>query len=124
MPLSRKVMMVGSQDPIYISPRSWKSLWQEYRIYSDRLELECWVALGTLVIPSDEILEVEIRPPSVFGDLFRGKSLAYSFPLKIDMADMQRHVALTRKSGFMKYLRFTPDDPDRFVELCMTIMTS
>ena len=117
-------MMIDSQDPIHVSPRSRKSFWQEYRIYPDRLELECWVALHTLVIPADDILEIEIRPPSIFGDLFRGKGFAYSLPLKIDTADMQRHVALRRKSGFMKYLRFTPDDPDRFVQLCKAIMKS
>jgi hypothetical protein len=117
-------MIMDSQDPIYVSPRSVKSFLQEYRIYPHRLELECWVALGTLVIPADEILEVEIRPPSIIGDLFRGKGFAYAFPLKMDCADMCRHVALRRKSGLMKCLRFTPDDPDRFVELCKTIIKS
>jgi hypothetical protein len=90
----------------------------------NRLKLECWIALGTLVIPADEILEVEIRPSSIIGDLFRGKGFAYAFPLKMDWADMCRHVALRRKSGLMKYLRFTPDDLDRFVELCKTIIKS
>lgn len=114
--------MNSDQKPIYVSPRSFRSLWQEYRIYPDRLELECWIALHKLVIPATEIVEIEIRPPFVPVDLFRGKSLRYSSPLKMDCADVQRHVAVIRKSGFMRHLRFTPADPDKFVEVCKSIM--
>ncbi len=109
-------------DPIYTSPRSSKSMWQEYRVYSDRIELHCKVALHTLIIPADEILDLQIRPPLVFVDLFRGKGFVYAFPLKIDGADGHRHVAIKRKSGFMKHIRFTPDDPDKFVDACKSIM--
>jgi hypothetical protein len=109
-------------ESIYVSPRSSKSLWQEYRVYPDRIELQCKVALHTLVIPADEILDIQIRPPLVFADLFRGKGFVYAFPLKIDFADTCRHVAIKRRSGFIKHIRFTPDDPDKFVEACKTIM--
>jgi len=109
-------------EPIYTSPRSGKSLWQEYRVYPDRIELQCKVALHTLVIPADEILDIQIRPPLVFADLFRGKGFVYAFPLKIDNADGNRHVAIKRKAGFMKRIRFTPDDPDKFVDACKGIM--
>ena len=109
-------------ESIFISPRSSKSLWQEYRVYPDRIELQCKVALRTLVIPADEICDIQIRPPLVFADLFRGKGFGYAFPLKIDWADICRHVAIKRKSGFMKHIRFTPDDPDKFLEACKTIM--
>jgi hypothetical protein len=108
--------------PIYVSPRSSTSLWQEYRVYPDRIELQCKVALHTLVISADEILDIQIRPPLVFADLFRGKGFAYAFPLKIDFADTCRHVAIKRRSGFIKHIRFTPDDPDKFVEACKTII--
>ena len=114
--------MSHNQRPIYVSPRSLRSLWQEYRIYPNRIELECRIACHTLVILTDEIVEMEVRPPLVFADLFRGKSFAYSFPLRIDGADCQRHVAIKRKTGFMKHLRFTPDDPDSFIEICKSIM--
>ena len=109
-------------ESIYISPRSSKSLWQEYRVYPDRIELQCKVALHTFVIPADEILDIQARPPLVFADLFRGKGFVYAFPLKIDWADMCRHVGVRRKSGFMKHIRFTPGDPDKFVEACKSIM--
>jgi hypothetical protein len=87
-------MMSASEEPFYVSPRSSRSIWQEYRIYPDRLELQCWVAFHTLVIPAEEIIEIEVRPPIVIADLFRGKSFLYSFPLKIDGADGHRHVAI------------------------------
>jgi hypothetical protein len=109
-------------EAIYTSPRSGRSLWQEYRVYPDRIELQCWVALHTIVIPANEIIDIQIRPPLVFADLFRGKGFACAFPLKIDSADMCRHVEIKRKSGFMKHIRFTPDDPDKFVDACKTIM--
>jgi len=109
-------------EPIYVSPRSSKSFRQEYRVYPDRIELQCRVALHTLVIPANEILDIQIRPPLVFTDLFRGKGFVYAFPLKIDSADRYRHVAIKRKTGFMKHIRFTPDDPDKFIEACKTIM--
>ena len=114
--------MSASEEPFYVSPRSSRSIWQEYRIYPDRLELQCWVAFHTLVIPAEEIIEIEVRPPIVIADLFRGKSFLYSFPLKIDGSDGHRHVAIKRKCGFIKHIRFTPDEPDRFVEVCRLIM--
>ena len=114
--------MVDSQKPFFVSPRTAKSLWQEYRIYEDRVELECKVALQTLVIPASEILEIEVRPPLVFADILRGKSFVYSFALKIDFADLYPHVAIKRESGVMKNIRFTPEDPDEFVAACKIIM--
>ena len=83
--------MGGGQSPYYVSPRSFRSLWQEYRVYSNRVELECRVALHTLVIPANEILDIQVRPPIVVGDLLRGKGFRYLFALKIDYADGYRH---------------------------------
>ena len=80
------------------------------------------VALHTIVVPANEIVDIQIRPPLVFADLLRGKGFAFSFPLKIDSADICRHVAIKRKSGFIKHIRFTPDDPDKFVDACKTII--
>ena len=53
--------------PIYISKRTAKSLWQEYRIYRDRLELQSWFLFHTIVLPANEIQAVEVRP-----SIFRG----------------------------------------------------
>ncbi len=105
--------------PIYVSARTWRNLWQSYRVYPDRIELSTF--LGRKVIRAQDILEIGVRPAFVFGDLLRGKNLADCWALKLDLADLVRHVALRRRSGFMKRLRFTPDDPDRFVETCRSI---
>jgi len=60
------------------------------------------------------MITLEVRPAGVIGDLFRGKGRA-ALALKLDLADLAPHVALHRRSGAFKYLRFTPDDPVGFV---------
>ena len=112
--------MTTNDVPVYTSKRSWRSLWQEYRIYADRLELSSVV--GTKIIPVEDILEIEVRPAVVIGDWFRGKGLGTCWALKLDLADLCRHVALLRKSGIMKRLRFTPDNPEEFVAACKSVM--
>jgi hypothetical protein len=112
-----------NDTPIYISKRTGKGLWQEYRIYRDRLELQSWLLFHTFVVPADEIQAVEVRPPVVLADVFRGKGFLFAFwAFKIDNADCCRHVAIKRKSGFMKRIRFSPDDPGKFVAVCQSIM--
>lgn len=112
--------MTTNDKPLYVSKRSWRSLWKEYRVYQNRIELDSW--LGRKVIPIDDLLEIEIRPPFVGGDLLRGKGLAYAWALKLDMADLCRHVGVRRRKGIMKRLRFTPDDPEKFVGVSRSIM--
>lgn len=107
---------------LYVSPRSGRSVWQEYRVYSDRIELECRLAFRTLVVPADALVAVEVRPPPVFADVFRGRSFPSSFALKLDWADLHPHVAIERSRGFMKHLRLTPDDPDEFVRVCRRLL--
>ena len=97
-----------------------RNLWQEYRIYTDRIELRSCV--GRKIIRAEDILEVEVRPPMVIGDLFRGKGFARGLALKLDMADFCRHVAIHRRTGWIKHIRIAPDDPDAFVSVCRSIM--
>ncbi len=107
-------------QPLYVSKRLLRNAWQQYRIYTDRVELRS--LFGRMTIRAEDIIDVEIRPPMVIGDLFRGKGFLQSFALKLDMADFFHHVALHRRSGWIKHLRFTPDDPDTFVKICKSIM--
>jgi hypothetical protein len=104
------------EQPLYVSRRTPASLWQEYRIYSDRLELQSWAFFHTVVIPAREVLEIEVRP-SVFGG-----SKGITWGIKLDLADLHRHVLVRRKTGFWKRLAFTPDNPDEFVHICQSIM--
>jgi hypothetical protein len=55
-------------------------------------------------------------------DLMRGKSLAFALAMKIDLSDLYTHVAIHRKSGLLKHIRITPNNPSEFVEICKTIM--
>jgi hypothetical protein len=104
--------------PLYASKRTIKSLWQEYRIYRDRLELQAWVLLHTIIIPANEIQAVEVCP-SVFSS-----NSGITWGVKIDNCDLNRHVLLTRKSGFLKRIGFTPDNPEHFVEVCKSIIST
>ena len=108
--------------PIYVSKASFKSLGQEYSVYSDRVELRFRFFFMKFVIPVDEIIEVEIRPPFAFADIFRGKKFRASMAMKLDLADFYTHVSIHRKSKLLPYLRFTPDNPGLFVEACKSIM--
>jgi hypothetical protein len=114
--------MGAFEPPLYVSPRSGASLWQEYRIYGNRVELQAWTLFHTIVIPANGIVAVEVRPPVVFADLFQRRGFGNTFALKIDMADIRRHVAVRRKSGFIKCIRFTPDHPEDFVRVCESIL--
>jgi len=114
--------MGAFEPPLCVSPRSGASLWQEYRIYGDRVELQAWMLLHTIVIPAHEIVEVEVRPPVVFADWFRHGKFGRILALKIDMADLRRHVAIRRKSGFIKCIRFTPGNPEDFARVCQSVM--
>jgi hypothetical protein len=48
---------------------------------------------------------------------FSGKGFLFSFPLKIDASDIYRHIAIKRKTGIFKHIRFTPDDPEKFLSV-------
>ena len=112
----------STEQPLYVSARSFKNLWQEYRIYADRIELQS--CFGRKVILADDILDVEVRPPLVIGDIFRGKGFKDGLALKLDLADLCPHVAILRRSGWFRHIRIAPDDPDTFARICKSIMTN
>ena len=103
--------------PIYVSKRTAKSLWQEYRVFQDRIELQSWFPFHTLVISAGGIVKIEVRP-----SMFRGQK-GFIWGVKIDNCDFCRHVLLTKKSGLFKRIGFSPDDPEKFVAVCQPILT-
>ena len=107
--------MSAFEQPLYVSRRTGASLWQEYRIFPDRLELQSWILFHTVVIPAREILAIEVRP-----SVFSGRK-GVTWGIKLDNSDLHRHVLVTRKSGFWKRLAFTPENPDEFVRICKSI---
>jgi len=106
-----------NDTPLYTSKRTVKSLWQEYRIYRDRLELQSWALFHTIIVPADDIQAIELRP-SIFGGLTRGMTLG----IKNDLCDLCRHVLLTKKRGFFKRIGISPDEPEKFVEICQSLL--
>lgn len=107
--------MTDSHDaPLYVSKPTVKNLWQQYRVYADRLELDTF-PWGTVRVPLADLERVAIRPPLVIFDVIRGDyGLAEMMRApKLDLADLNEHIAL-EKTGFWKQFRLTPDDPHEF----------
>jgi hypothetical protein len=114
--------MSPAETPLYVSQPSGKNLWQKYCVYPDRIELKSWLLLRTFSIPAQDIIDVEVRHRGAIADLWRGRSLASCLALKIDWADFFTHVVLRKRTGLARHVRFTPDEPEEFVEACRRIM--
>ena len=104
--------------PLYVSKRTARNLWQEYRIYRDRLELQSWFLFHTIVVPTTDIQAVEVRP-SIFSGT-KGLILG----IKMDNCNLCRHILLTKKRGLFKRIGFSPDEPEKFVGICKSILPS
>ena len=108
---------------VYISKSSARSLWQEYRVYPDRLELKFWIFLTTLKIPAQKIVDVKVLSP-VLKNREKQKFLAWFWGLFLDWAAFNRHVLIETRSYFARYVHFTPDDPDLFASACKSMLES
>ena len=87
--------------PLYKSERMFKNIWQEYRVFDDRVELA--TIFKTLVIPLEQVNRVAVANPYRVG-----------WRLKLDLADFYQHVDLDKATGLFRHLAFTPDDPETF----------
>jgi len=104
-----------TKQPIYTSKSTAKSLWQEYRVYDNRLELDS--LFGLMVIPFEHVERVDVSESDVAG-LLRGDLHLKDFrpALKIDWANFAEHVVLDKDSGRVRRVLFTPEDPSAFKE--------
>ncbi|MGD8922093.1 MAG: hypothetical protein PVH24_02510 [Candidatus Zixiibacteriota bacterium] len=102
-----------SEEVLYVSKSTAKSLWQEYRIHKDHVEFS--THFGNIIIPFDVIESIEVRVSDVKG-LLRGDLQLRGFKpaIKLDWANFQNHVVLDKKSGFCKRFLFTPENPQEF----------
>ncbi len=108
------------EQALYVSKPHRLSWNQEYRVYSDRLELRAKILFCTLRIPIKKILEITVRPrPTAVNFLRHPLETLWSY--NNDRAAFSRHVYLHRK-GWPPRIRFVPDDPDRFVAVCRTLL--
>lgn len=101
------------EAPIYTSASTLKSIWQEYRIYSDRLEFD--TKFGRMTIPFENVERVEVLDADTTA-LLRGELRLKNFrpALKIDWANFVEHVVLDTKKGLVRRILFTPEDPMAF----------
>jgi hypothetical protein len=101
---------------IYTSESTFKSLWQEYRIYEDHLEFVTHV--GLITIPFDQIEKIEVQESDVKG-LLKGdlKLKGFKPAVKLDWANFQEHVVLDKTEGFCRRFLFTPQNPEEFKEV-------
>jgi hypothetical protein len=102
-------------EALYVSPSSAKSLWQEYRIYADRVEFH--TLFGTMEVPFGTIEGARVLDSDIDA-LFRGDLRLKNFrpALKLDWANFAEHVVLDKCEGMIHRVLFTPDDPAAFVE--------
>jgi hypothetical protein len=107
----QKVETLMPEEPIYKSECTARSLWQKYEIFSNRLEFH--THLGNLVIPFDQVEGAEIYPP-VLKSLRVHLIKCLPLGLKLDTADFFEHIVLDKKTGFMRHVLFTPENPQEF----------
>ena len=100
-------------EPLYTSRSTLRSLWQEYRIYDDRVEFD--TLFGRMIVPFDQVEGVEIVESEVKG-LLRGDLHLKGFrpALKLDWANFTEHVVLDKKAGTLRRILFTPDNLETF----------
>jgi hypothetical protein len=102
-----------SDAVVYASKSTAKSLWQEYRVYADRVEFD--TKFGMLSVPFDHIEKVEISESEVRG-LLRGDLHLKDFrpALKLDWANFLEHVVVDKSQGYVRRILLTPDDLQAF----------
>jgi len=102
-----------SDENLYVSKSTARSLWQEYRIYEDRLELDTRV--GLMTIPFDHIEEIRVSESEVKG-LLKGDLHLKDFrpALKLDWANFLEHIVIDKDSGSVKRILITPHNPIEF----------
>lgn len=102
-----------NSTPIYTSKSSVKSIWQEYRIYDDRLEFS--TLFGLMTVPFEHVESVEVSESDLKG-LLKGdlKLKGFRPALKLDWANFVEHVVLDKSDGLLRRVLFTPDDPKAF----------
>jgi hypothetical protein len=95
---------------LYTSPCAARSLWHEYRVYADRVELD--TLAGTLAVSFDQIEGVHVADSYRQGVRLQLRGLRPG--VKLDLADFNQHVVIDKSTGLFRHVAFTPDDPLAF----------
>jgi hypothetical protein len=119
----RQTIPAGKIDasmPIYASSVRAVSKKKCYRIYTDRVELDCpRFFKKTFIIHSSEIVDIWASAGTTLKDVPRLGGLFTAWRcLKLDLADVFRHVVLkSDRAGYFKSFAFVPEKPDEFVDM-------
>lgn len=101
------------EEPVYQARCAVRSLWQKYRIYDDRLDLD--TRFGLMSIPFENIETIEVRPSGLSGFLKGHLQLRDFRPaFKLDWENLLNHVVADTKEGWVHRVFITPDDPHAF----------
>ena len=102
-----------NSKPVYVSESTVRSIWQEYRIFNNRVEID--TMFGLMVIPFEHIEKVDVSESEVKG-LMRGDLHLKGFrpALKVDWANFVEHVVIDKSEGHIHRILLTPDDPEEF----------
>jgi hypothetical protein len=101
------------EEPLHRSRCALRSLWQKYRIYDDRLELD--TRFGLMSIPFEHIESMDLRATGHAGSLKGHLQLRDFRPeLMLDWTNFRGHVVVDMKDGAMRRVFITPGDPQVF----------
>ncbi len=109
--------------PIYSSKGTFRSLWQKYEIFRDRLELNTFL-LGKFVINFEDIDRAEFRSANLtlIGAFFRGER-PFVMGIKLDLSDFYKSLAIYKNKGFIKLFLIIPDDLKVFKQYLDSALT-
>jgi len=109
--LAEVIMIKSTDNLIYESKSTPRSLWNSYRIFDDRIELQFRIFFTKLIISREAFVKVDVYKPPVIRTVF--------WALKLDLADFYNHVEIERNVGLFKKIRFTPSNPNEFKQKVM-----
>ena len=118
---------LSGQQPLYTSAAPDKGIALRYSVFPDRVELVLRIMNETIVIPAQQIREVYLVPGGIIEALtgtLRGRYpvMALIWGLALDAGVfLQPHVLLKSASGPIRYFRFRPQQPEKFVAACNRI---
>jgi hypothetical protein len=108
--------------PLYVSESTARSVWQEYRIFGNRVEID--TLFGLMVIPFEHIEGAEVSESEVKG-LMRGDLHLKGFrpALKVDWANFAEHVVIDKSKGLIHRILLTPGDPEEFTSVLLDALS-
>jgi hypothetical protein len=117
------------QNPIYTSAAPDKSIGKSYSVFPDRVELALKIIGETISIPAGDLVSATLVPGGIREILLgtlkgRYPIMSLVWALTFDIGVFKRHILLRTKAGLVRYFRFTPHEPERFVAACNSILTA